>query len=101
MPPKRLDTLTMGLPSVFHTAPPQSASKARLIWSPVFVGGALASQNGLGLLIPQKSMERSAISLPSQYAEHVLHRHLRLGRGVHHFLAAVDAVAAAPHLRVA
>ena len=31
----------MGLPSVFHTAPPQPASKARITWSPVLVGGAV------------------------------------------------------------
>ena len=59
--PKRLEVLTMGSPSVFHTAPPQPASKARMTWSPVLVGGALASQKGLGIVMPAKSMERSAM----------------------------------------
>jgi hypothetical protein len=62
MPPKRLDTLTIGLPSVFQTAPPQPASKARMTWSPVLVGGAEASQKGFGDLMPQKSMDRSAMT---------------------------------------
>ena len=62
--PKRLEVSMMGSPSVFHTAPPQPRSNARITWSPVFAGGALASQNGLGLLMPAKSMERSAMSLP-------------------------------------
>src|SRR5882757_9012318 len=39
---------------VFHTAPPQPASKARMICSPQLVGGADASQNGLGHWMPQK-----------------------------------------------
>src|SRR5215471_10612553 len=59
--PKRLDVSTIGSPSVFHTAPPQPMSNARMIWSPVFVGGALASQNGLGLLMPANEMDRSAM----------------------------------------
>ena len=42
----------MGSPMVFHTAPPQPASKARITWSPVLVGGADASQNGVGRLDP-------------------------------------------------
>src|SRR5262245_52993517 len=58
--PKRLEVSTIGSPSVFHTAPPQPRSNARITWSPVLVGGALASQNGLGLLMPAKSMDRSA-----------------------------------------
>ena len=51
----------MGSPSVFHTAPPQPASKARLIWSPVFVGGAEASQKGLGEEMPAMFTRRSAM----------------------------------------
>src|SRR4051794_10393888 len=66
MPPKRLVTFTIGSPSVFQTAPPHPASNARITCSPVFVGGADASQNGLGLLMPAKSMLRSAIS-PSPF----------------------------------
>src|SRR5258706_478433 len=59
--PKRLEVSTMGSPSVFHTAPPQPMSKARMTCSPELVGGALASQKGLGLLMPAKSIERSAM----------------------------------------
>src|SRR6516162_1437908 len=62
MPPKRLETFTMGLPSVFHTAPPQPASNARITWSPVFVGGPDASQNGFGDSTPQSFTHKSAIS---------------------------------------
>src|ERR1700734_3608239 len=39
---------------VFHTAPPHPASKARIICSPLLVGGAEASQKGLGERIPAK-----------------------------------------------
>src|SRR5688572_7108735 len=51
----------IGSPSVFQTAPPQPASNARMTCSPLFAGGALASQNGFGLLMPANSMLRSAI----------------------------------------
>src|ERR1700720_74809 len=44
----------MGSPMVFHTAPPQPASKARMICSPQLVGGADASQKGFRHGIPQK-----------------------------------------------
>src|SRR4029079_10893696 len=57
----RLQTCTIGLPSVFHTAPPQPASNARITCGPEFVGGAEASQKGLGLLIPAKSIDRSGM----------------------------------------
>src|SRR5262249_51167110 len=81
-PPKRLVTLTIGSPSVFHTAPPQPASKARMICSPLFVGGAEASQKGVGLLFPGESIERAAILLylkhsstgDSSRARHCVHR---------------------------
>ena len=43
----------IGSPIVFHTAPPQPASKARMICSPQLVGGADASQNGFGHWMPQ------------------------------------------------
>ena len=59
---RREQTLRIGSPSVFHTAPPQPASNARSIIEPMFVGGALASQNGFGDLMPAKSTARSAIS---------------------------------------
>src|SRR5579885_3679404 len=48
-------------PSVFQTAPPQPYSKARMTCSPEFDGGAEASQNGFGDLIPAQSVERSAM----------------------------------------
>src|SRR5688572_30265639 len=50
-------------PSVFHTAPPQPASKARLTLYALSVGGAEASQKGLGDLMPRKVVVRSAMSL--------------------------------------
>src|ERR1039458_4506504 len=46
---------------VFHTAPPQPASKALWICAPELVGGAEASQNGLGDLMPAKLVRRSAM----------------------------------------
>ena len=51
----------MGSPMVFHTAPPQPASKARMICSPALVGGALASQNGLRHSMPAKVVWRVGI----------------------------------------
>ena len=47
----------IGSPSVFQTAPPQPASNARMTWSPLFVGGAEASQNGFGLRMPATSAQ--------------------------------------------
>ncbi len=51
----------MGSPMVFHTAPPQPASKARITWSPQLVGGPDASQKGFGHRMPAKFVERSAM----------------------------------------
>src|SRR5580704_9592401 len=51
----------MGSPIVFQTAPPQPASKARITWPAVFVGGPEASQKGFGEVNPQKLVFRSAI----------------------------------------
>src|SRR5215510_8455612 len=59
------ETLTIGSPSVFQTAPPHPASNARSTIEPMFVGGAEASQNGLGDFMPAKFMLRSAINLTS------------------------------------
>src|SRR5690349_8707819 len=50
----------MGSPTVFQIAPPHPESKARITCPAVFAGGPDASQNGLGLLIPAKSVLRSA-----------------------------------------
>ena len=52
--PRREQTLRIGSPRVFHTAPPQPASKARSTIDPMFVGGAEASQKGFGDLMPAK-----------------------------------------------
>src|SRR5215510_157706 len=53
-------------PSVFHTTPPQPALKARTTLYSLSVGGAEASQNGFGDLMPTKLVRRSAMSvLPS------------------------------------
>ena len=52
-------TFRIGSPSVFQTAPPQPASNARATISPVFVIGQLASQNGFGLRMPARSVNRS------------------------------------------
>src|SRR5215469_15089483 len=57
----REDVFWIGSPMVFHTAPPQPASNARITWSPVFVGGPEASQNGLGDSTPHNFTRRSAI----------------------------------------
>src|SRR6516165_3428044 len=87
----REDTLIIGSPSVFQTAPPQPASNARITCSPVLAGGAEASQNGFGLLMPQKSIERSAISTsPSlPFAREESRGVAAVGHGVHDLFAAV------------
>src|ERR1700730_12308749 len=62
IPPYRELVLTIGSPIVFHTAPPQPASNARITCPAVLVGGPEASQNGLGLVIPANFTLRSAMS---------------------------------------
>src|ERR1700733_12031169 len=58
----------MGLPMVFQTAPPHPASKARITWPPVLVGGPEASQKGLGERRPQKLTDRSDMDyLPTSF----------------------------------
>src|ERR1700733_236192 len=94
----------MGSPRVFHTAPPQPASNARMTCSPVLDGGADASQKGLGLLMPQMSTERSAMALvlsvrPAR--EQGARGVAAVGDGIDDLFAAVDAVAAAEDLGVA
>src|SRR5690606_5731552 len=49
-------------PSVFQTTPPQPALKARSTLYALSVGGAEASQNGLGDLMPTKVLRRSAMA---------------------------------------
>src|SRR5215469_2802880 len=84
----------MGSPMVFHTAPPQPASKARMTCSPQLVGGPDASQNGFGhRMRPANRVERSATRcLRAMDDGH--RRPLAIGHCVHNFAAAVDAVAA-------
>src|SRR3989442_13833536 len=50
--PYRDVVLTIGSPIVFHTAPPQPASNARITCPAVFAGGPLATPNGGGLKSP-------------------------------------------------
>src|SRR5208282_1113964 len=58
----------MGSPMVFQTAPPQPASKARITWPPVLVGGPEASQKGLGERRPQKLTDKSDMDyLPTSF----------------------------------
>src|SRR3954471_18125181 len=91
-------------PSVFQTAPPHPALKARTTLYSLSVGGAEASQNGFGDLMPTKSVLRSAMSflqspvLPERSIDrmggelavlHALHREVGAGR---------DAIAAGPDL---
>src|ERR1019366_6213260 len=90
----------MGSPMVFQTAPPQPASKARMTCAPVLVGGPEASQKGLGQRMPAKLVARSAM------AYHPMIHHPEggakaIGHGVHHFAAAVDAIAAGVVFRIA
>src|SRR5262245_58991472 len=92
----------MGSPIVFHTAPPQPASKARMTWYAVFAGGPDAIQNGFGLRMPAQSVVRSAMASTPRVAQV---RVDRAGRGlavrdrVHDLLAAVHAVTARVELR--
>src|ERR1700728_2472671 len=82
---------------VFQTAPPHPASNARMICSPQFVGGAEASQNGLGERMPPANVvERSGASGISSLERlrdcqcgsfSIRHR-------VHHLAPAIHAVAA-------
>src|ERR1700722_9750474 len=66
--PYREDVFWMGSPIVFQTAPPQPASKARMTWPPVFVGGPEASQKGFGERRPQKLTDRSDMDyLPTAF----------------------------------
>src|SRR5882757_818809 len=90
-------------PSVFHTAPPQPRSNARWICPPLLVGGALASQNGLGDLMPAISMLRSAINPPRRTDVGRCWRRggFAMRDRVDDFLAAKNAIAAGKQLWVA
>src|SRR5579871_3845970 len=87
----------MGSPIVFHTAPPQPASKARMICSPQLVGGADASQKGLRHLMPQKVVSRVGLGLDMlalQPRGDADARALSVGDCVDYFAASVGAVSA-------
>src|SRR5690348_10640629 len=84
--PKRLDTFWMGVPKVFHTAPPQPASKARITWPPELAGGAEASQNGFGERMPATLQDRSATGASTEVAIDGEGGALALGGGVDHLL---------------
>src|SRR3954451_17567012 len=90
---------------VFHTAPPQPASNARIICSPPLVGGAEASQNGLGASMdPAKPRTRrfGVVSLMSglRLLQHGQRGALAIRDGVHHFAPAIHAVAAGVVARI-
>src|SRR5215471_9794499 len=78
---------------VFHTAPPQPASNARMTWSAVLVGGPDASQNGLGDSMPANDTLRSATA-SLQNRVNPARGALALGHRVHHFGAPAFAIAA-------
>src|SRR5215831_13026544 len=94
----------MGSPMVFQTAPPQPASKARMTWCEVLAGGPEASQKGLGERTPQKVTLKSGISPPFvrglQHLMNAERSSLAVGDGVHHFAAAVHAVATGEVTRI-
>src|SRR5205085_9788848 len=87
----------MGSPMVFQTAPPHPASKARMTWYAVLVGGPEASQNGLGERTPQKLMLRSGISPPPlssfQRLMNAERRLFAVGDGIYDFAATIHTVA--------
>src|SRR5271170_2027651 len=88
----------MGSPMVFHTAPPQPASNARMTCSPQLVGGAEASQNGFGQRMPPaKVVERSGVGVSGMDSlERLRDRNtgtFSISDGIHHFAASVHAVA--------
>src|SRR6056297_403569 len=60
------------MPSVFQTTPPHPALKARTTLYSLSVGGAEASQNGFGLLMPTKFVARFAMSASHQRGMNVL-----------------------------
>src|SRR5215831_6153362 len=96
----RDETLMIGSPIVFQTAPPQPASNARITCSPQLVGGAEASQNGFGeKILPANSTEMSGMAIESDMG---LLQELHQGQrcafsvrdGINHFPATIHAVAA-------
>src|ERR1043166_2047133 len=87
-------------PRVFHTTPPQPALKARTTLYSLSVGGAEASQNGFGDLMPTKSVLRSAMAVPPECAIDRMRRQFSVLDALHRQIrAAGDAIAAGPDLR--
>src|SRR5208282_1693213 len=78
---------------VFQTAPPQPASNARITCSPQLVGGAEASQNGLGERMPAKLTDKSGISVLERLCDRDSGP-FSVRHSVHHFTAAIDTIAA-------
>src|ERR1043166_7602340 len=94
----------IGSPIVFHTAPPQPASKARMTWYAVLVGGPEASQKGFGDRTPQKLMLRSGMGPPALHLEHLVNARrslLAMSHRVHHLASAVYAIPTGKIFRVA
>src|SRR5215472_3218360 len=96
----------MGSPMVFQTAPPQPASKARMICSPQLVGGAEASQKGLGeSILPAKPRTRRSGPVLDMTALRVLEHGQRgafaVGHRVDNFPAAVHAIPSGVVTRIA
>src|SRR5438270_13562751 len=85
---------------VFHTAPPQPASNARITCSPQLVGGPEASQKGLGQRMPAKLVVRSAM-IDYPVVHHPESGAFAVGNCVYHFTSAIDAIAAGVVFRVA
>src|SRR5258708_38690543 len=86
---------------VFHTAPPQPASKARIICSPQLVGGADASQNGFGASMrPANPCTRISGIGRLRNFQNCLCGSFAVGYSVHHFPSTIDAIAAREITRV-
>src|ERR1700728_980507 len=88
---------------VFHTAPPQPASKARMICSPQLVGGADASQKGFRHGMPQKVVASVGLgcgTVSPQPCGDADTRAFSVSHRVYHFAAAVSAVATGEELGV-
>src|ERR1700742_856162 len=96
----------MGSPMVFQTAPPQPASKARMICSPQLVGGAEASQKGLRHGMPAKVVSRVGLGIAAsvrgaeQPGGDGKAGAFAIGDGVNDLAAAVGAVSASEVARI-
>src|ERR1019366_1087471 len=87
---------------VFQTAPPQPASKARMICSPQLVGGAEASQKGFGASMrPAKLCTLISGIGRLRNLEDGLRSALAIGHSVHYFAATVSTVSSGEVARIA